>query len=164
MAAAAPADQLRKIPRIVSWISNASRIWSITSQVLQRGSVPFDARLYTRAAPIRTGTSTAEGFSPARILRWWRAPFWAAALLTGAKSFIDNPVLGSRRLNRAGLHVWRLRPAPAMGWGRRRRLAKLIAPELRRQFDRDGFIVIRDFLPHDAFRAIRSAAFEPGAE
>jgi hypothetical protein len=89
------------------------------------------------------------------ILRWWRAPLWAAALLTGAKSFADNPILGSRRLNRAGLHVWRLKTAHAlMGW-RRARLARRIPNHLRQQFDRDGFIVINDLLPGDEFRQLQ---------
>jgi hypothetical protein len=107
---------------------------------------------------------TPRTFAAPAWFRWWRAPFWTLALLTGAKSFIDNPVMGSRRLNSAGLHVWRLRTAHWVAWSRRRRLAKLIAPDLRAQFDRDGFVMIRDFLGADAFRAIRSAAFEQGGE
>lgn len=117
--------------------------------------------MYQDSLPVRV---TRRTFARPAWLRWWRAPLWTMALLTGAKSFVDNPIIGSRRLNRAGLHVWRLRAAHAMAWSRRRRLAKLIAPELREQFDRDGFIVIRDFLPLEAFRAIRSAAFEPGLQ
>ena len=91
-----------------------------------------------------------------RILRWWRLPFWTLALFTGAKSFADNPIIGSRRLNRAGLHVWRVKAAHALARSRRRRLARLLPAELREQFDRDGFIVIRDFLPRDAFDALQS--------
>ena len=91
-----------------------------------------------------------------RILRWWRLPFWTLALITGAKSFVDNPIIGSRRLNRAGLHVWRLKLAHALAWRRRRRLARLLPAELRDQFDRDGFIVIRDFLPRDEFEQLQS--------
>src|SRR5688572_11730753 len=91
-----------------------------------------------------------------RILRWWRLPFWTLALFTGAKSFADNPIIGSRRLNRAGLHVWRVKAAHALARSRRRRLARLLPAELREQFDRDGFIVIRDFLPPDAFAELQS--------
>lgn len=91
------------------------------------------------------------------MVRWWRAPMWLLALLTGAKSFADNPILGSRRLNRAGLHVWRLRAAHALARLRRARLARLLPPDLREQFDRDGFIVVRDFLQADAFRALQAA-------
>ncbi len=85
------------------------------------------------------------------LLRWWRAPLWLLAILTGAKSYYDNPILASPRLNRAGLHVWRKRTAYALAQRRRARLAKGIAPEHRAAFDRDGFIEVRDFLPQPEF-------------
>lgn len=94
---------------------------------------------------------------PTRLLRWWRAPFWLLALFTGAKSFADNPILASRRLNRAGLHVSRLRLAHALARRRRARLANLIPPDLRDQFDRNGFVVLYDFLPDPEFRRLQSA-------
>jgi len=92
-----------------------------------------------------------------RLLGWWRAPFWALALFTGAKSFVDNPIIGSRRLNRAGLHVWRLRTAHALTRYRRARLSSRVPKHLREQFDRDGFVVVRDVLPADAFRRVQRA-------
>ena len=85
---------------------------------------------------------------------------WLLALLTGAKSFIDNPILGSRRLNRAGLHVQRKRAAHALARWRRSRLAKLLPAELRQQFDRDGYIVIPDFLPADDFRRLKASVLD----
>ena len=91
-----------------------------------------------------------------RPVNWWRAPFWPFALLTGAKSFFDNPILGSPRLNRAGLHVWRKRTAHALADRRRARLARHLAPELRERFDRDGFIVLPDVLPDAEFRLLQS--------
>ena len=48
------------------------------------------------------------------------APLWVAQLATGAKSFVDNPILGSERLNRAGLHTLRVRLAHGMAGLRRR--------------------------------------------
>ena len=95
-----------------------------------------------------------------RFLRWWRAPFWLFALLTGAKSFADNPILGSRRLNRAGLHVRRKQLAHALARWRRARLARLLPADLRAQFDRDGFIVIPNFLAEDDFRGLQESLFE----
>ncbi len=92
-----------------------------------------------------------------RLLRWWRAPFWLLALATGAKSFADNPILGSRRLNGAGLHVKRKQFALAVARWRRARLAKLLPPDLRDQFDRDGFIVVPKFLPDHDFRCLQAA-------
>jgi hypothetical protein len=87
----------------------------------------------------------------------WRAPFLVLALATGAKSFADNPILGSRRLNRRGLHVARLKLAHRLAWARRRRLAAAVPREWREQFDRTGFVTIPDFLPADAFARLRDA-------
>jgi hypothetical protein len=53
---------------------------------------------------------------------WLLAPVHAAALLSAAKSFRGNPILGNAALNRAGLHVLRVRLAAAMAAFRRRRL------------------------------------------
>ena len=90
-------------------------------------------------------------------LRWWRAPFWLLALGTGAKSFVDNPILGSQRLNRRGLHVARLKLAHRLAWSRRRRLAAAVPADWRERFDRDGFVELRDFLPTDVFTRLREA-------
>lgn len=118
--------------------------------------MPFDARLYTRAEAIRT-TADARGFRAADLLRWWRAPLWLLALLTGAKSFADNPILGSRRLNAVGLHVWRLKSAHALAAWRRRALARRVPAELREKFDRNGFVVVPGIVPHEQFESLRSA-------
>ncbi|HEV2596578.1 MAG TPA: phytanoyl-CoA dioxygenase family protein [Sphingomicrobium sp.] len=89
------------------------------------------------------------------LLRWWRAPLWVLALGTGAKSFIDNPILGSRRLNRRGLHIARLKLAHRLAHFRRRRLASNLPSQLREQFDRDGFLEIRGYLPADVFTRLQ---------
>lgn len=91
------------------------------------------------------------------ILRPLLAPWWAAQLLTGAKSFRDNPLIGSTRLNRHGLHARRVALAMAMAERRRSRLAAAIDPIDLAAFQRDGFIEKRDFLPPDVFAALRSA-------
>ena len=91
------------------------------------------------------------------LLRWWRAPLWVLALATGAKSFADNPILGSNRLNRRGLHAARVKLAHRLAASRRRRLAKSVPAEWREQFDRDGFVEVRDFLPSDVFARVRDA-------
>lgn len=98
--------------------------------------------------------------SQPNLLRWWRAPFWLAALATGSKSFADNPILGSARLNRAGLHVWRLKMAHRLAWSRRRRLARGVPAEWRENFDRDGFVCVPDFLPAKQFEVLRSQLLE----
>jgi len=91
------------------------------------------------------------------FLRWWRAPLWLLELATGAKSFADNPILGSEALNRRGLHVARLKLAHRLAWSRRRRLAAAVPEEWRERFDRDGFVELRDFLPTDVFARLQQA-------
>jgi hypothetical protein len=88
-------------------------------------------------------------------LAWLFAPVHLAAVATRAKSFRDNPVLGSPRLNRAGLHVARMSIAYRMAQSRRRRLAPLITEEDRFAFERDGFVVKRDFLPASAYGRVK---------
>jgi hypothetical protein len=86
---------------------------------------------------------------------WVLAPLHVAALATGAKSFRDNPVIGSPALNRAGLHVARVRLAGRMAEWRRQRLRSLLPAEDRAAFERDGFVLKYDFLPAAAFAALR---------
>ena len=88
-----------------------------------------------------------------------RAPFQILALFTGAKSFADNPILGSPYLNRLGLHAWRLQAAHGLAQWRRRWLASRAPSDHRRAFDRDGFVVAGDFLPAAEFEALQSQLF-----
>jgi len=84
-----------------------------------------------------------------------KMPYYAAELATGAKSFCDNPLIGSRRLNEAGLHVKRIRLAEQMADARRRRLAHLVSEEDRAAYQRDGFIATRDLLSEEALAGLR---------
>ena len=97
------------------------------------------------------------GRSLGGIFKWWRSPIWLLQLATGAKSFADNPILGSPALNRLGLHVWRLKTAHAFARSRRARLARLVPADLRQEFDRNGFVVIPNFLPSKEFRSLQTA-------
>jgi hypothetical protein len=78
-------------------------------------------------------------------------PFWLAQVFTQEKFFARNPVIGSRWLNERGLHTARVRLAWRLAQTRRQRLARLLPEEDRRQLDRDGFVIKRDFLPPDIF-------------
>ena len=89
------------------------------------------------------------------MLRYALAPWWLLQLGTTAKSFIDNPLIGSRRLNALGLHRGRVRLACALAASRRRRLARLISADDARSFARDGFIVRENALPPDLFARLR---------
>lgn len=85
------------------------------------------------------------------------SPVWLAQILTGAKSFADNPFLGSKRLNRLGLHAARIRAAHALADWRRRRLGKRIPAAYRAEFGANGFIRIENYLPDGDFQSLRDA-------
>ena len=92
--------------------------------------------------------------------RYLLLPWWIAQLPTGAKAFCDNPVIGSPMLNRRGLHVARVRTAAALAAQRRSRLARLVSPDDRAAFDRDGFVLKRDVLPASDFAELRRQVFD----
>lgn len=81
-------------------------------------------------------------------------PFWALQLASGAKSFRDNPLIGSRRLNEMGLHSTRVRLAHHLAWRRRAKLARLISPQHRAAFDAQGYVAIENFLPAARFASL----------
>jgi hypothetical protein len=81
-------------------------------------------------------------------------PLWAAQLVTAAKSFERNQLIGSRRLNRYGLHATRVSAAHRLAAARRHRVAALVSPADRADFARDGFVVRRNFLPPEEFAAL----------
>lgn len=88
--------------------------------------------------------------------RWLWSPLHALGVLTEAKSFRDNVVIGSPWLNRHGLHVWRRRVAAVMGRRRRASLAALISAQDAADFARDGYLVKPNFLPPEVFAAVRA--------
>jgi hypothetical protein len=85
------------------------------------------------------------------------APIWALQLVTSAKSFLDNPIIGSHWLNARGLHVVRVRLAAWLCAWRRRRLARKVRPDWREAFERDGLVTIPDVVPPAEFAALREA-------
>ncbi len=98
----------------------------------------------------------------ARVLRWLKAPADVAMILTGSKSFA-NPVIGSERLNRHGLHVWRTRLAHRLAAARRHRLSHLVSIEDREAYAADGFVTKRDFLPAPVFAGLVKAVMAADA-
>lgn len=82
---------------------------------------------------------------------WIKVPLWTLALATGAKSFVDNPVLGNSAFNEAGLHELRVKLAAQLAVRRRAKLAKQLSAEDAQFFNQNGFIVKENFLPNDAF-------------
>jgi len=85
-------------------------------------------------------------------------PWFVVALATKAPAFRKNPVLGSRLLNRLGLHVIRVVLAYGATHVRWFTLKHLVPESERRAFHRDGFLVIEDFLPQPMFDALAKDA------
>jgi hypothetical protein len=104
---------------------------------------------------------------PSLVRQTLLMPLWLAQVFTQEKFFARNPIIGNHWLNEHGLHTARVAAAWRLAQARRHRLARLISAEDRRQFDSDGFIVKRDFLPPKVFagltaqvRALRAPARE----
>jgi hypothetical protein len=85
------------------------------------------------------------------MVRWLLLPWWVIEIFTGGKSFRDNPILGSRTLNRLGLHVARLVVGHGLTRLRHLMLAPLVPAEQRQAYRRDGFVVLENFLPPEQF-------------
>ena len=81
-------------------------------------------------------------------------PVWAAQLFGTAKSFRDNPLIGSEALNRLGLHAARCVAADGINRLRLKLLSPLAEPAQRRQFRDQGYVVIPNFLPEAEFTAL----------
>lgn len=120
------------------------------------GQVTDKALLHDRVTASGSSQPGNKGATKLSLAQWLRLPLSFLALFTGAKSFCDNPVLGSRRLNRAGLHIFRLKAAHALARWRRAQLAHLLPSDLRERFDRDGYIEVRDFLPSNEFQSLKA--------
>ena len=90
-------------------------------------------------------------------------PLHWLALLTSAKDFSRNPVIGSATLNAWGLHVVRKRLAHWACQARRRLwLGRALDPAKRAAFERDGFVAIPDFLPAAEWQALRQELLQAG--
>lgn len=94
----------------------------------------------------------------ANFKRLLHAPVWVLGVFGQSKSFVANPLLGNRTLNRLGLHAARVAMAHAITRLRWRRLANTLPPEERTRFARDGFLVIPNFLTAQDFDALNDAA------
>ena len=90
-----------------------------------------------------------------RALNWLRLPFEWLSLLSGAKNFQANAVVGSARLNRWGLHVLRKRIAHAIGYVYRKRIAARLPAADVAAFEAQGFLQLDNFLPEGEFSQVR---------
>ncbi len=81
----------------------------------------------------------------------WLVPIWIVQVFSQSKSFTKNKVIGNVWLNRAGLHVLRLVLSHSVMRARMLLVSYNIAPDIKRAYFRDGFIVIPDFLSQSEF-------------
>jgi hypothetical protein len=88
-----------------------------------------------------------------------RALAWPLGVLGQEKSFVANPIIGSPRLNRMGLHRARVAAAARMAALRRARIAPLIAPADRAQFEAQGFVMRENHLSPEVFAAVTREVF-----
>ena len=82
------------------------------------------------------------------------SPLYFLQIFTSAKSFERNPVIGSPNLNARGLHLLRVKWAHQIAKARRRNLAQFISASDHEAFERDGFVIRRDFLPAEEFASL----------
>jgi hypothetical protein len=92
-----------------------------------------------------------------------KMPLWLLQIASGAKSFKDNPIIGSKALNRLGLHTGRLRVAHALADWRRWRLSFDIPASYRAEFAENGYIRINNYLPEADFLTLRDAVLNTPA-
>lgn len=87
-----------------------------------------------------------------------KIPIWLFELVTSAKSFRDNPIIGSTILNKLGLHVIRLVVSHTIMRGRMLLLSFSISAKDRQSFLNDGFILKENFLSEEAFSFLEKEA------
>lgn len=98
------------------------------------------------------------------VLRWLLLPWWIIQLFTGAKSFADNPLIGSKRLNRLGLYTARMRITHWLAMWRRKRLGKGLSAHDKAQLAEQGYVLVPDFMPAEKFAALRDAILSRAAD
>lgn len=87
-------------------------------------------------------------------------PGYLLALFTNAKSFRDNPIIGSKPLNRLGLHVLRVIIGHATLRFRWLLLSPLVSAEDRKSFYQQGYIIKENILNDQQLAQLRAALQE----
>jgi len=87
-----------------------------------------------------------------------KIPIYLIELTTSAKSFKDNPILGSTILNRCGLHVFRILLSHFVMHLRMLMLSGHISVADRRQFFQQGYLVKENFLSNEEFEYLEKEA------
>ncbi len=85
-------------------------------------------------------------------------PVWFLEIFTTAKSFRDNPILGSRLANRLGLHVIRILISHGIMRFRMLLLSFPISAEDKKMYFSQGFLIKENFLPEEDFEKVEQEA------
>ncbi len=99
-----------------------------------------------------------------RVLKIYMWPVWFLGLFGQAKSFRANPIIGSRLLNRLGLHMMRVVLARLVAHIRWFFLMGKMPKKLRQDYARDGFCVVEGFLDKEELAAIRAEVLSSAGE
>lgn len=81
-------------------------------------------------------------------------PYWTISIFSTAKSYRNNPIIGSSLLNRLGLHVFRVVLSHGLYYFRLLLLSPLIPARDRKQFREQGYLIKENFLPPEQFSAL----------
>lgn len=87
-----------------------------------------------------------------------KTPLYLFELFSSAKSFKDNPIIGSPILNRCGLHVIRMVVSHSIMRVRMLMLSINISAEDRKQFFKDGFLIKENYLSDEEFADLEKEA------
>jgi hypothetical protein len=79
----------------------------------------------------------------------------AFSIFTGAKSFEKNPVIGNEYLNKKGLHLFRMKAAHRVASLHRLLLKNRVPMQYRRQYDKQGYICIENYLPQGTYEELK---------
>lgn len=102
----------------------------------------------------RPGTGIGTIISMASLKYLYLVPYWLICVFSTAKSYRENPILGSALLNRLGLHVFRVVLSHGLYRFRLLLLTPLVPAEDRQQFLKHGYLVKKNFLPAEQFAAL----------
>ena len=91
-------------------------------------------------------------------------PVWILQIFGQTKSFVANPIIGSRTLNRLGLHAARLIAAHALRRVRITFITPFVPAAQRRAYWRDGFVAVEDFLPKEQFERLKTEINDHGRQ
>ena len=85
----------------------------------------------------------------------FKTPLWVLSIFTTAKFFGNNPVIGSYRLNKFGLHLFRtILSYSIYKFKQKLFFSHVMSAEDKVFFNENGYLIKENFLPHDEFASL----------